>query len=85
MIRALDDLLLLVLLPSALFAVYLLLTRKPVLRLEHWRGPAPWLLLSGIVLCIVVMLFAGFTAPRSTHAYDPPHMENGVLVPGRFK
>ena len=40
---------------------------------------------AAIVLAIAVMVNGGLIAPRSKGAYEPPHMENGVLVPGRFK
>ncbi len=84
MVRFLDDLLLFFV-PFALFATYLIIVRRKVLDLDNWRSPAPWLTLAGLIFVTGSLFYAGLAVPRSTGAYEPPHMENGVLVPGRFK
>ncbi len=47
----------------------------------------PIILLSclGLLLVIMSMIYTISMAKRSTGVYQPPHLENGVLVPGEFK
>jgi uncharacterized membrane protein YoaK (UPF0700 family) len=76
---------LLFLVPFALFALFLVATKRKVLSRDAWRGPAPWLMLSGLIVVAASFLYAGITAQRNLGDYEPPHMENGRVVPGRFK
>ena len=85
MLRVIIEEVLLFVLPFGLFAAYLVVKRRNPLDVEHWSRHAFWLAVSGLLLAIAVLAYGGFVAPRSQGAYEPPHMENGVLVPGRFK
>jgi hypothetical protein len=83
--RSLIEEFFLFILPFGLFAGWLLARRKNPFDIAHWAGHVFWLTMTGLILAISAMIYAGAIAPRHTGAYDPPHMENGQLVPGRFK
>ena len=85
MLRVIIEEVLLFVLPFCIFAGYLLVKRRNPFDVEHWSRHAFALAVAGALLAIAVLIYGGFIAPRSEGAYDPPHMENGVLVPGRFK
>ncbi|MGO4404258.1 DUF6111 family protein [Bosea sp. RAF48] len=85
MLRAIIEEVLLFVLPFCVFAGYLVVKRRNPFDVEHWSRHAFWLAVTGLLLAISVLTYTGFIAPRSEGAYEPPHMENGVLVPGRFK
>ncbi|UZF94747.1 DUF6111 family protein [Bosea sp. NBC_00550] len=85
MLRAIIEEVLLFVLPFCIFAGYLVIKRRNPFDVEHWSRHAFWLAVVGLLLSIAVFAYGGFFAPRSQGAYEPPHMENGVLVPGRFK
>jgi len=85
MLRAIIEEVLLFVLPFCVFAAYLVVKRRNPFDVEHWSRHAFWLSVTGLLLAIAVLAYSGFVAPRSQGAYEPPHMENGVLVPGRFK
>lgn len=72
-------------LPFLVFAIVLLATRRPVLAREHWDPQ--WLRLgfAGLFLVIASLVMTGLTGERSDEGYVPPHMEDGRLVPGRFR
>lgn len=46
-------------------------------------GPWFWAVLASLLIGMVCFLVLGLSAERRTGNYIPPHMENGVLVPGR--
>lgn len=85
MLRAIIEEILLFVLPFCVFAGYLVVKRRNPFDVEHWSRHAFWLSVVGLLLAISVLVYTGLIAPRSQGAYEPPHMENGVLVPGRFK
>jgi hypothetical protein len=76
---------LLFLLPFAAFALLLVLQKRRVLDVEHWSRATVWLLMAGMVLVLASFLYKGFLAERPAGGFEPTHMENGRLVPGRFK
>jgi NADH:ubiquinone oxidoreductase subunit 5 (subunit L)/multisubunit Na+/H+ antiporter MnhA subunit len=82
--RFYDDFLIF-LLPFIVFALLLLIQRKRILDIEHWRGPLPWLVIMGLVLTVMSLLYVGFFGERQTGEYVPPHLENGILIKGKFK
>jgi hypothetical protein len=55
-----------------------------VLDIEHWSGPVVWLAMAGLALVLASFLYKGFLADRPEGGFEPTHMENGQLVPGRF-
>ncbi len=86
MARALLDTLGLFLAPFALFGVYLVLRARFPLSLEHWtRGRVSWLTLLGLAAAAVGLMLTNALAPRGHGRYVPAHIENGVIVPGRFE
>ena len=85
MLRVIIEEVLLFVLPFCIFATYLVVKRRNPFDVEHWSRHAFALAVAGFVLAIAVFVYTGVIAPRSRGAYEPPHMENGVLVPGRFK
>ena len=76
---------LLFLLPFAAFAMLLVLQRRRVLDIEHWSKATVWLVMAGCVFVLASFLYKGFFAERPESGFEPTHMENGRLVPGRFK
>jgi Family of unknown function (DUF6111) len=78
--------LLLFLAPFAIFAIYLALRSIYPLEMEHWtRGRVSWLTLTGLGLALGFLVSLELLAPRAHGVYVPAHIENGVLVEGRFK
>ena len=84
MIRAVLEEGALFLLPFAAFAAILLLRRRNVLVIEHWSGRSAWLALAGLAVVLAGFLWRGL-APRPAGGFQPTHMENGQVVPGRFQ
>ena len=85
MMRAVFEEALLFLLPFALFALYLIVRRRNPLTRASWGGQVPWLVLAGLGCVIAALVLTGLTAERQQGAFEPPHMENGRLVPGQFR
>ena len=85
MLRSIIEEVLLFVLPFCIFAGYLIVKRRNPLDVEHWSRHVFWLAIVGLLLAIALVAYGGWTAPRSTGVYEPPHMEDGKLVPGRFK
>ena len=84
MLRNLIEEFLLFILPFAVFAAWLIIRRRNPFDIEHWRAHVFWLCVTGLMFAILSLVYAGVTAPRNLGAYDPPHLEKGQLVPGRF-
>ena len=71
--------------PFALFALYLALRLRYPLAVEHWtRGRLSLLTLIGLAAALIGLVLLEFLAPRGHGTYVPAHIENGVLVPGKF-
>ena len=85
MIRPLFTELVLFLVPFAVYAVFLIATRKGLLDPGSWPlSRIAWLAIVALVLMIgsfVGLAQFGGVPPGST--YTPAHVENGKLVPGR--
>ncbi len=74
------------LLPFALFAIYLALRLRFPLAVEHWtRGRLSWLTIAGLAAAALGLLALNAFAPRGHGRYVPAHLENGIIVPGRFE
>jgi hypothetical protein len=72
--------------PFLAFAVFLLLRAKFPLAVEHWtRGRVSWLALAGLAAAAFGLVALNVLAPRGHGRYVPAHIENGVIVPGRFE
>lgn len=85
MIRALIEGILLFLLPFAGFAVLLFLQRRRVLHLQAWSSTSAWLAMAGLILVLASFVATGLLADRPQAGFEPTHMENGRVVPGRFR
>ena len=85
MIRAIFGEALLFLLPFAGFAIYLMIMRRNPLRWKSWSDQTAWLVIAGLACSILALLYTGLTAERSTGGLEPTHLENGRVVPGRFR
>ncbi len=48
-------------------------------------GPWFWIVLSSLAIGFGCFIFLGATIEGTKGNYEPPHMENGVLVPGKIK
>ena len=85
MIRPVFTELVLFLTPFAVYAVFLVATRKGLLDAGSWAlSRIAWLAIVALVLMIgsfVGLAQFGGVPPGST--YTPAHVENGKLVPGR--
>jgi hypothetical protein len=84
MLRSLVEEFLIFILPFAVFAGWLIIRRRNPLDVEHWRPHVYWLCITGLLLAIASLLYAGVSAPRHMGAFAPPHVEGGRLVPGQF-
>lgn len=79
--------LLLFLAPFAIYAIVLWLTRRDARDLAHWHARMLMsLAIAGLVLMIGgLIFFAHFGGSPPTGVYEPAHMQDGRLVPGRIK
>ena len=79
--------LLLFLAPFAVYALVLLVTRRDARDLAHWHARMLMsLAIAGLLLMIGgLVYFAHFGGAPPTGVYEPAHMEDGRLVPGRIK
>ncbi|MFT4099228.1 MAG: DUF6111 family protein [Rhodoblastus sp.] len=72
--------------PFILYVLYLLVRARNPLQPAHWPNAAVVsLVIAGLAVAVAGMLWFGFEADRPTGAYVPAHVENGRVVPGRFK
>ena len=72
--------------PFALFAAYLVLRARFPLATEEWtRGRLSGLTLAGLAAAALGLLLLDAFAPRGHGRYIPAHLEDGVIVPGRFE
>lgn len=71
--------------PFAAYALYLRLTGLGWRAPERWLGvPLAWLAAIGLSLVTASLVVAALTGGfATTGVYEPAHMENGRLVPGR--
>jgi Family of unknown function (DUF6111) len=85
MIRAVFGEALLFLLPFAAFALFLVFRRRNPLHIAAWSDSTAWLVIAGLVCVLAGFIITGLTAERPTGAFEPPHLENGHVVPGQFR
>jgi len=83
--RVVIESVLLFLLPFGLFFVWLALRKRSPGAREEWSPALTWLVIAGLLLVIGSFLFTFATAERRIGGYEPAHVENGVLVPGRVQ
>ena len=85
MIRTIFGEALLFFIPFAVFALFLILKRRNPFRWSAWSESTAWLVIAGLACVVAALLFTGLTAERQTGAFEPPHLEDGRLVPGQFR
>lgn len=86
MIRAVIENIVLFLLPTVVYAIYVAATRNDSHKGILDGAPLAWLMLSGTVLVLVVLAaFGSNTGGRPGQAYEPPSMKDGEIQPGRLK
>ena len=72
--------------PFAVYALYLALRAHYPLEVEHWtRGRVSVMTLIRLSAAVLGLIAINAFAPRGRGVYVPAHVENGVLVPGRFE
>lgn len=85
MIRKLVEEVALILLPFLLFAGYLAFSGRHPRDKAHWEGQVFRLTMAGLVLASLALVATGLFGERHRGGYVPPHLENGVVVPGEFR
>lgn len=85
MIRVVLEQVAVFLIPFLFFAAVLLLRRQNLLAFEHWAAHVSWLAIAGLLLVLLGFIAAGIFAERPESGFEPTHMENGQVVPGRFR
>ncbi|HEY6518322.1 MAG TPA: DUF6111 family protein [Roseiarcus sp.] len=84
--RAVLEPLALFLSPFAVYALYLALRARYPLEVEHWTGRRVSVMtLIGLAAAVLGLVALNAFALRGRGVYIPAHVENGVLVRGRFK
>ena len=76
------------LIPTLLYVVWLLVmrsrARKKGEREPHFRdGPVYWLVIISLAIAAVCFVATGISHDAQKGNYQPPHMENGVLIPSK--
>jgi hypothetical protein len=75
------------LLPFALYAIWLLATRRNLRSASEWPlRTVAWLALAGaVVLLLAIAVFIHLDSGKPGTIYVPARIENGVIVPGHFE
>jgi hypothetical protein len=73
--------------PFAIYAVVLYATSRDAREAEYWttRILAALAAIGMVLMIIGLVFFAHFGGAPPGAEYEPAHMENGKLVPGRLK
>ena len=85
MLRMILEEVALFLVPFGLFAIVLLMRRRNLLHFEQWSSSLVWLAIAGLVLALGSLVGSVFFTERPLSGFEPTHMENGQVVPGRFR
>ena len=76
------------LIPFAVYALWLVVTRGSLSNISDWQAKTiAWLAAGGAALMIAVLVvFVHFSAAPSGSTYVPAHVgEDGTIVPGHFE
>lgn len=73
--------------PFAVYAAVLFFTRSGVMQTAAWSTPRLVALaaVSIVLMLVSFVLLARFSGAPPGSAYEPAHIENGVLVPGKTR
>ena len=86
MIRIIIENIVLFFLPSAIYIVYVLLTRGNSSKALLEGAPVLWLVVAGTALVVVVLVGFGSTSGgRPDQHYEPPSLKDGKIEPGRIR
>jgi hypothetical protein len=88
MIRIVIENLLLFLAPTAIYVVYIYLSRRGQVTPQNILDEAPliWLCAAGATLVVITLLAFGTTSGgKPGQSYEPPEMRDGKIVPGKLK
>lgn len=86
MIRLVIENIVLFLLPTIVYAIYVAATRSDNRQGILDEAPLIWLMMSGTVLVLVVLAaFGSNTGGVPGQAYEPPSLRDGQIQPGRIK
>ena len=86
MIRIVIENILLFLLPTVVYVIYVAATRDSNHKGIFDGAPLAWLMLAGSALVILVLAtFGSDTRGRPGQSYVPPSMKDGRIEPGRIE
>jgi hypothetical protein len=86
MIRAVIENILLFLLPTVVYVIYVAATRRDASKGILHEAPLAWLMLAGTALVLIVLATYGSdTGGKPGQGYIPPSMKNGRIEPGQIK
>jgi len=86
MIRIVIENVLLFLLPTLIYAIYVAVTRDDQNKGILDKAPLAWLMLAGSLLVLAVLATYGSdTRGKPGQQYIPPSMKNGEIEPGRIR
>ncbi|HXF52780.1 MAG TPA: DUF6111 family protein [Hyphomicrobiaceae bacterium] len=88
MIRIVIENLLLFLAPTAIYVVYIYLSRRGKVTPQNVLDEAPliWLCAAGAAVVVITLLTFGTTSGgKPGQTYEPPELRDGKIVPGKLK
>jgi hypothetical protein len=88
MIRIVIENIVLFLLPTAMYVAYVLLMRRGATSTGAVLNEAPliWLFIAGALLVLATILVFGTTSGgKPGQIYEPPHLKDGRIEPGRLR
>lgn len=86
MIRIVIENILLFLLPTVLYAIYVAATRNDTSKSILDGAPLAWLMLAGSALVLIVLATYGHDeGGKPGQTYVPPSMKDGRIEPGQIK
>ena len=86
MIRVVIENIVLFLLPTVVYLIYVATTRSDTNKGLFDEAPLLWLMIAGTVLVLVVLTaFGSNTGGLPGQHYEPPSLKDGHIEPGRIK
>lgn len=86
MIRAILENILLFLLPTIVYVIYVTATRDDSRKGVLHEAPLAWLMFAGTALVLIVLAsFSSENGGKPGQSYIPPSMKDGRIEPGQIK
>jgi hypothetical protein len=86
MIRSVIENILLFLLPTVVYVIYVAATRDDARKGILDEAPLAWLMFAGTALVLVVLaIYGSESGGRPGQGYTPPSMKDGHIEPGQIK